>query len=78
MVHRVSDADIINQTIGKIYGGVITPYNDGWTQWACKKQLYEIKFKLDKLLAECPTFVGEEEFLEDQEKNKTWNILKDQ
>ena len=27
-----------------------SPYNDGFTGWSCKKDLYEIKFYVDNLL----------------------------
>jgi hypothetical protein len=37
------------------------PATDGFTGFEVKKELLEIKFLLDDLLADCPTFVGEEE-----------------
>jgi len=44
--------------------------NDGYTQFAIKKDLMEIKFLLDDLLENCPTFVGEEEWLHERLINK--------
>jgi len=44
--------------------------NDGYTQFAIKKDLMEIKFLLDDLLETCPTFVGEEEWLHQRLINK--------
>jgi len=44
--------------------------NDGYTQFAIKKDLMEIKFLLDDLLETCPTFVGEEEWLHERLINK--------
>lgn len=35
--------------------------NDGFTAFEVKKELLDLKFLIDDLLAECPTFVGEEE-----------------
>jgi hypothetical protein len=44
--------------------------NDGFTQFAIKKDLMEIKFLLEDLLENCPTFVGEEEWLHERLVNK--------
>jgi hypothetical protein len=44
--------------------------NDGYTQFAIKKDLMEIKFLLDDLLETCPTFVGEEEWVHERLINK--------
>ena len=41
------------------------PRNDGYMQFGIKKDLLEIKFLLDDLLETCPTFVGEEEWLQE-------------
>ena len=46
------------------------PGNDGYTQFAIKKDLMEIKFLLEDLLENCPTFVGEEEWLHERLVNK--------
>ena len=42
-----------------------SPYNDGFTAWHYKQQLYKIKDLLDTSLPICPTFVGETEWLEE-------------
>lgn len=39
-------------------------HEDGLTQLEYKKKLYKIKWRVDELLQKCPTFVGEQEFLE--------------
>jgi len=44
--------------------------NDGYTQFAIKKDLMEIKFLLEDLLENSPTFVGEEEWLHQRLVNK--------
>lgn len=39
--------------------------NDGFTQFEIKKDLIEIQFLLNDLLETCPTFYGEEEWLQE-------------
>jgi len=46
------------------------PGNDGYTQFAIKKDLMEIKFLLNDLIETCPTFAGEEEWLHERLINK--------
>lgn len=38
-----------------------SPRNDGFTAFEIKKELLELKFLLDDLLDNAPTFAGEEE-----------------
>lgn len=52
-------------------------YNDGYNQWACKQDLYRVKFELDHLLAASSQFSGEAEWLEEQQKQQVWDILND-
>lgn len=37
-----------------------SPYNDGWTAMDCKKELVNLKWLIEDLLEDCPTFIGEE------------------
>lgn len=53
-----------------------SPRNDGFTQWAIKQDLYRIKWLLDAILEESPTFVDEEEFVREHEKEVVWRTLK--
>jgi hypothetical protein len=53
-----------------------SPLNDGFTQWGIKQDLLRIKWILDDALNRCPTFVGEEEFIEKYEQDVTIKILK--
>jgi diphthamide biosynthesis methyltransferase len=54
-----------------------TPYNDGFTSFECKKDLYQIKKIIDDALAEAPDFGAlEEEWLQEQEKKRIIKILK--
>jgi hypothetical protein len=58
------------------YSKLMSNYQDGFTQWEMKKDLYELKFLLDNILNNSPKFSLEEEWLEDQHKKKVWGILK--
>lgn len=53
-----------------------SPRNDGFTQWAIKQDLYRIKWLLDAILEESPTFVDEEEFVREHDKAVVWRALK--
>lgn len=43
-----------------------SPYNDGWTSMECKRDLVQLKWLIEDLLEECPTFIGEEEWEQDR------------
>jgi hypothetical protein len=60
----------------KAHGEITSRYNDGFTQWELKKELYEIKWLLDECLKRQPTFSDEEEWLEEQHKRQMWSELK--
>ena len=47
-----------------------SPYNDGFYTFEIKKKLYEIKWAVDKQLENSPTYVGEPEWLEENNINK--------
>jgi hypothetical protein len=67
----------VQQQIHRCYAQVVSHYNDGYTQWDCKKELLELKFELDELLKNTPHFSHEEDnFLAEQEKKKIVKILK--
>ena len=53
-----------------------SPYNDGFTSFELKKDLYQIKEILDKAIAQSPTFYGEQEWLTEQEQQRIIKILK--
>jgi hypothetical protein len=53
-----------------------SPYNDGFTQWEIKKELYQIKFLLDDIIERSGAFTGEEEFLKEESQKRVINILK--
>lgn len=49
-----------------------SPYNDGWTSSACKKELYQLKCWLDDEYKRLPTFSEEDKW----EQERIVNILK--
>lgn len=51
-------------------------YNDGFNQFEIKKDLHRIKWLLDEIMADAPTFAGEEEFLKEHDQVKMWRTLK--
>jgi hypothetical protein len=53
---------------------ITSPYNDGWTQMACKHQLYQLKCLLDDVYPTLPEFVGEEKW----EQERLITLLKKQ
>lgn len=53
-------------------------YNDGFTSFYAKQDLYQIKWFVETQLQKCPKFSGEDEWLREEEKKKVVNILKDE
>lgn len=66
----------VKMQLMKAHGEICSTYNDGFTQWMIKKELYEIKWLLDECLKRQPTFNDEEEWLEEQHKKQMWSELK--
>jgi hypothetical protein len=52
-------------------------YNDGFSQWEIKKELYTIKWLVDDALKKCPNFSLEDEWIREQSKERLIKILKD-
>jgi len=50
--------------------------NDGYTTWEIKKDLHRIKWLLDEIMADSPTYTEEKEFLDEHSKVKMWRTLK--
>ena len=74
MIKRWSVEEIANQLRSCGYA-MNDPYMDGFTTWGCKQDLYRIKFMLDEILESGPTYSGEQEWLEERAKEKTWKII---
>ena len=52
------------------------PNIDGFNGWGCKEKLYKVKFMVDAILEEAPTYAGEEDWLHETNKKKIWKELK--
>jgi hypothetical protein len=70
------DKNTILWQVRKMGTEINSSYNDGYTAWTIKQDLYNIKFELDRILENSTTFGGEQEFLEQHEKQKVWQQLK--
>jgi hypothetical protein len=68
--------DDITSQIHSIARECSSPYNDGYTAFGCKQDLYQIKEVIDAAIRNSPTFSGEEEWLQEQEKKRIIKILK--
>lgn len=70
------NADQIIQEASKIYLAGTNPRMDGFTTWPCKQDLYRIKWAVDEMLDNMPTYSVEDEFLAEHEKELVWKALK--
>ena len=71
------DVDDIQRQINACSAQVYNSYNDGFTQWYCKKDLLAIKYQLDEILRTAPKFADdEEEFVNQLEQKIVWKRLK--
>jgi len=68
-------ADILSQ-IQTMSRECSSHYNDGYTSFECKKDLWQIKFFIDDALRRSPNFSGEDEWLEEQKKKRLIKHLK--
>lgn len=69
--------EILNHLNGMIRE-VKSPYNDGFTSWGVKQDLYQIKFLIDDAIKDCPHFGDLEiDYLKLQEQKRIIKILKD-
>ncbi len=50
-------------------------YNDGFTQFEIKKDLHKLKWLIDEIMKDSPTFAGEDEFISEHEKSVVWRTL---
>ena len=69
-------SDITSQ-VHSLAREISSPYNDGFNQWNCKQDLYQIKQLVDQALSKSPYFGElEEQWLLEQEKKHIIKILK--
>jgi hypothetical protein len=67
----------ITSQIHSLAREIQSPYNDGFTSWYAKQDLYQIKKIVDSALANSPDFGEmEQQWLLDQEKKRIIKILK--
>jgi hypothetical protein len=69
----------VSNVAGQIYTMArecASPYNDGFTTFEIKKDLWELKFIVDQAIKNTPTFSGEEEWLTEQEQKRIIKHLK--
>ena len=66
------DLNMARMAIGASLVEIRSPYNDGWTSSACKKELYQLKCWLDDEYKRLPTFFEEQQW----EQERIVNILK--
>jgi len=66
----------IEREISKIKWATTDPRMDGFVTWGWKQDLIRLKYYIDEALADCPTYVGEEDFINEIEQEKTFNLLK--
>jgi hypothetical protein len=54
-----------------------SPRNDGLTTFEIKKDLHKLKWLIDEIMKDSPTFEGEDEFIKEHEQKVMWKILKE-
>jgi len=69
------DTDAIKHELNKIARAENDPYETGFNTVMCKKDLYTILWHIEDLLDDCSTYFGEDEWLKEREKQKTWKAL---
>ena len=65
----------LKQSVNKISFAESDPRMDGFVTWGCKKDLYELLWHIEDALDKCGTYAGEEEFLRERDKQKTFEAL---
>jgi hypothetical protein len=69
-------ADITNQ-LHSLARECASPYNDGFTAFELKKELYLVKEIVDRAMEQSPNFGDmEDQWLQEQEKKRIIKILK--
>lgn len=70
------EPDSIKMQLIRAHGEICSPYNDGWTSWQTKQELYELKWLLEEMIKRQPTFTDEEDWVKEQHKKQMWSELK--
>ena len=66
----------LKEGITKIGYAESDPRMDGFVTWGCKQDLYHLLWHIEETLNKCSTYAGEEAFVREREKTKTFNALK--
>ena len=66
----------IEQEIWKIKFAATDPRMDGFVTWGCKQDLIRLKYYIEDALEDCSTYVGEQEFIDKIEADRTFTRLK--
>ena len=74
MIKNWNSNQIISE-IQKIYWAGTDPRMDGFSTWPCKQDMYRIKWAVDEMLSQMPTYSVEDEFLEQHNKELVWKTL---
>ena len=75
MIKRWNVQQIQNQIQAAMFE-CTSPYNDGFTTWPIKQELYQIKWAVEEALRRCPEFAPEAEFLKEHEQEQLLKLLK--
>lgn len=70
------DRDSIYHKIHMAGVEINSPYNDGYTAFEVKKDLYKIKWLIEEILNDSAYLSGEDEWVEEQSKQQMWRKLK--
>ena len=71
------DVADISRQIHSLSRECSSSYNDGFTSFECKKDLYQLKDVIDNALAQSPSFGDlEQQWLQEQEKKRIIKHLK--
>jgi hypothetical protein len=73
--HKPIDYGQVYHQIRMTGAELYSHYNDGYVQFELKKELYKIKWLVDNILKDSPTFSGEKEFIDEHEKELVWKTL---
>jgi hypothetical protein len=71
------DYNSVNHQIYMAGVELYSPRNDGFTQFEIKKDLYKLKWLLDSIMKDSPTFVDEDMFVKEHEQKVMWRTLKE-
>jgi tellurite resistance protein len=72
---RDYDLNAIRHGIWSMRAELLSQYTDSYVAWDTKQKLYQLKWLIDDTLAKSATFADEKQWLEDEEKQRVWEIL---